>query len=115
MAPAVTTARDVRPDTLTAALLRAAELPDERGIALLDRRGRSPSRRSYQDLIASWSAAGARLAEIGVAPAEPLPIMLQTSWDFLDAWFGAVFAGAWPVALPPGGLLGGQTRCRSKQ
>ncbi len=39
---------------------------------------------------------------------ERVVVSLPTSWEWFDAWFGALHAGALPVALAPAAALGGR-------
>ena len=50
--------------------------------------------------------AAAALAEMGVAPGDRVAIVLPTSAAFMDAFFGALLAGATPVPLYPPVRLG---------
>ena len=93
------------PETLPEALVRAAERHPDRGIGLVDARGRSEGK-SFAELLTAARDTAAALAARGVAPRDPVLICLPTSWDFLDAWFGAVLAGAWPAVVAAPGALG---------
>lgn len=88
-------------------LERAAERFADRGLGLLDARGRPAERRSWREVLAAARASAGRLARHGVRPGAPVPICLPTSWEFLDAWLGALVHGAWPVAVAAPGGLGG--------
>jgi acyl-CoA synthetase (AMP-forming)/AMP-acid ligase II len=93
------------PDDLVLAWDRAARCFPGRGIALIDRRGRAGERRGYAELAARFELEARRLARRGIARGDRVLVCLGTSWEWLDAWFGAVFLGALPVALaPPEGL-----------
>ncbi len=92
-------------ETLIGALQLAAERAPTRGIGMLDGRGRPAERRTWPEVLAAATDCAARLQNLGVRTGEPVPVCLPTSWEFLDAWFGALLCGAWPVALaPPGGF-----------
>jgi len=93
-------------ETLPAALERAAKHFPDRGVAILDGRGRHQERRSYAELLDGVRTAAGRWAALGVVAGDPLMISLPTSWAFLDAWLGAVWLGALPVAIAPGGAMG---------
>ncbi len=87
------------PATLGAALERAARDPST-GIRLLDRR--------EQATWLPWSAilAGARdvaasLAALGIERGDRLGLIFPTGRELLEAFFGAVLAGAVPTCLPP--------------
>ena len=93
------------PSTLPAALRRAARHFPERGIAVLDGRGRSHERRNYPELLQAVTRSAGALAALGVEPGDRVLVALPTSWGFLEAWLGAVWLGALPVAVaPPAGL-----------
>jgi acyl-CoA synthetase (AMP-forming)/AMP-acid ligase II len=93
------------PADLVAAWRRAAECFPERGIGLVDRRGRATEWRRYPELERGFALHARRLARRGVRPGDRVLVSLGTSWEWLDAWFGALFLGALPVALaPPEGL-----------
>lgn len=89
--------------TLVELLDRAATT--EAGVTLLDGRGRPGPRRTYAELRAAARATAAKLRSAGIGERDPVFVCLPTSWEFLTTWFGALLAGAWPVAIaPPGGL-----------
>lgn len=90
-----------RVPSLIEVVYRAAERFPELGIGFLDGEGRPAERRTLPDLLRSWEVASARMARQGVRAGEPILIALPTSWAFLESWFGALFLGAWPVAIPP--------------
>lgn len=99
------------PKTLPAALRRAALHFPERGIAVLDGRGRSHERRTYPELLRSVTRAAGAYAALGVLPGDRVLVALPTSWGFLEAWLGAAWLGALPVAVaPPAGLGGGSAQ-----
>src|SRR2546423_8745869 len=50
--------------------------------------------------------AAAALASLGIRPGDRVAILLPTGVDFMDAFFGAVLAGAVPVPLYPPVRLG---------
>ncbi|RMH16494.1 MAG: fatty acyl-AMP ligase [Acidobacteria bacterium] len=95
------------PATLAEALSRAARAFPERGIAVLDGRGRRYQRRTYPEVLAGVEQTAGRWAALGVEPGERVLISLPTSWQLLDAWLGAMLRGALPVAVAAGGALGG--------
>ena len=94
------------PTNVPGLLARAASRWPERGIALVDGRGRPQGRWTYTELLAHAEAAGARLARRGVRPRDPVLVCLGTSWEFLAHWFGALLHGALPVAVAPTGSSG---------
>lgn len=93
------------PATLPAALRRAARHFSERGIAILDGRGRSHERRTYPELLRAVEHAAGAFAALGLRPGDRVLVAQPTSWAFLEAWLGAAWLGALPVAVaPPTGL-----------
>ncbi len=94
------------PSTLPQALERAAAAFPERGIAVFDSRGRKAVRRTYPELLASVRQAAGRWAASGVEPGELVMISLPTSWSWFEAWLGALWRGAIPVAVAPGAAMG---------
>jgi len=97
------------PDSLPDLLERAARAFPERGVHVLDGRGRSVTRHSFPELLERARASAKRWNGLGLQRGEPVLIALPTSWDWFDAWLGAVLLGALPVAMaPPGGLGGGE-------
>ncbi|MEU4154908.1 amino acid adenylation domain-containing protein [Actinoplanes sp. NPDC026670] len=81
--------------TLTDVLTRAATIAPGQGIVHADRFV------SYAELFADALRIGGGLREAGVSPGDPLPIVADDGADFLGLFWGAVFAGAVPVPLPP--------------
>ncbi len=94
------------PSTLQQALERAAAAFPERGIAVFDSRGRKAERRSYPELLDSVRRAAGRWAASGVEPGELVLISIPTSWSWFEAWLGALWRGAIPVAVAPGAAMG---------
>jgi acyl-CoA synthetase (AMP-forming)/AMP-acid ligase II len=93
------------PPDLVAAWRRASSHFPERGIALVDRRGRTTDRRRYPELELGFERHARRLARRGVGAGDRVMVCLGTSWEWLEVWFGALFRGALPVAIaPPEGL-----------
>ncbi len=94
------------PSTLPSALERAAAAFPERGIAVFDGRGRRSERRRYPELLDSVRRAAGRWAAAGVEPGELVLISIPTSWAWFEAWLGALWRGAIPVAVAPGAAMG---------
>jgi len=91
--------------SLPQALLTAATRRPDRGLTLLDRRGRAAESCSWAELLERARRTGARLAGLGVARGDRVLVALPTSAAWFEAWFGALFAGALPVAMaPPSGV-----------
>lgn len=94
------------PETLPQALARAARHFPERGIAVAEGRGTSSTRRSYPEVLAAVREAAGRWAAVGLGPGDRVLVCLPTSWEWLDAWLGALWLGALPVAVAPGAAMG---------
>lgn len=105
--------RDAPPTTVAGALERAAAAFSERGIAIFDRRGRRPERRTWDEILGAVRRAAGCWRSAGVGPGDRVVVVQPTSWEWLDAWLGAVWLGALPVAVAPGTPMGpaeGQVR-----
>lgn len=94
------------PLTLPEALGRAAQYFPDKGVAIFDGRGRSHERRTYGDLHDAVQRTARRWTTLGVEPGDRILIALPTSWEWLEAWFGAVLCGALPVAIARGAAMG---------
>ncbi len=94
------------PSTLIDALRRAAAVWPERGITLLDSRGRVEGRRTWPAVLEAVEAAAGRLATLGVRRGDRIVVCLPTSWPWFEVWFGAVRLGALPAAVAPPRALG---------
>jgi fatty-acyl-CoA synthase len=62
----------------------------------------------YTQLREDALAAAYRLIAAGVRPRDRIAIVAETSPEFAALFFGAVFAGAWPVPLPLPTSFGGR-------
>jgi fatty-acyl-CoA synthase len=93
------------PTNLREALRRAARDVPHRGIAIFDGRGRSFERRGYDELHRLASESAARFAGLGIGRDEPVLVALPTSWEWMEAWFGLLLRGAWPVASSGAGAM----------
>ncbi|MEM8959923.1 MAG: fatty acyl-AMP ligase [Acidobacteriota bacterium] len=93
--------------TLPNVLTRVALDHPDRGITVFDGRGRRGERRTYAELLDTVRTAAGRWAALGIRPGDRVIVALNTSWPLLEAWLGAVWLGALPVALAPGGAVGG--------
>ena len=89
--------------TLTAALRSAAQ--GEVGLTFLDVREEARSL-PFRELHQRAAAAAWSLRERGVLPGDRVALILPTGVDFMDAFFGALLAGAVPVPLYPPVRLG---------
>ncbi|HXN55841.1 MAG TPA: AMP-binding protein, partial [Myxococcales bacterium] len=92
-----------RHGTLQAALEGAAA--SDRGLVFLDAR----ERETPLPFAALWqraTRAAAALEALGIQPGDRVALILPTGTDFMDAFFGALCAGAVPVPLYPPVRLG---------
>ncbi|GEJ58488.1 AMP-binding protein [Anaeromyxobacter diazotrophicus] len=88
---------------LVALLARAARHPS--GVTFLDLRERATAL-GWGEVHARARRAAAALAARGIAPGDRVALVLRTEPAFLDAFFGALLAGAVPVPLYPPVRLG---------
>ncbi len=86
--------------SLPAALTAAAKISDGR-IGILDRRGRRADVRTHAEVLAAARDSAERLTGLGVGEGDRVIVCLPTSWQWFDAWFGALLTGAVPSAIPP--------------
>lgn len=95
-----------RPATLVDALRAAAgEHADKIGLCFVDRR-EDVTEHTWGEIAARARATAAGLHHIGVGPGDRVALVLPTSVEFFDAFFGIVLAGAIPVPLYPPVRLG---------
>ena len=80
----------------------------QRGLNFHDPRGNLARPYSYAELRADALAAAYRFIAAGVAPGDRIALIAETSPDFAALFFGAVYAGAWPVPLPLPTSFGGR-------
>jgi fatty-acyl-CoA synthase len=93
-------------DTLGDALDYAAQ--GGRGLNFHDPRGNLVRAYPYSELREDSLAAARRLIAAGVKPKDRIAIVAETSPSFAALFFGAVYAGAWPVPLPLPTSFGGR-------
>lgn len=93
------------PTTIPEILERAAIDFPNRGVGIYDGRGRQVERRTYLQFWEGARGCAARLAASGLQRREPVIIALPTSWEWLDAWWGVLLAGGWPVAASGAGAI----------
>jgi fatty-acyl-CoA synthase len=95
-----------RPATLHEALhIAATDHADRPGPSFVDRRGRVTPHR-WGEIASRAQATAGGLRSLGVRPGDRVAIVLPTSIEFFDAFFGAVLAGAIPVPIYPPVRLG---------
>ena len=92
-----------RHTTLQSALEGAAR--SRLGLAFLDAQERE-TRLSFAELHERAQKAAGGLRQMGIRPRDRVAIVLPTGPEFMDAFFGAVLAGAVPVPLYPPLRLG---------
>ena len=93
-------------DTLGEALDYAAQ--GSRGLNFHDPRGTLVRPYPFRELRADALAAARRLIARGIAPGERVALVAETSPEFAALFFGAIYAGAWPVPLPLPTSFGGR-------
>jgi len=79
-----------------------------RGLNFHDPRGGLKRPYPYRELRRDALAHARRLIAHGVKPADRVALIAETGPDFAAAFFGAVYAGAWPVPLPLPTSFGGR-------
>jgi acyl-CoA synthetase (AMP-forming)/AMP-acid ligase II len=92
------------PFTLDALLRRAAEHPDV-GLRLIGRDERE-TWTSWPEVVDRAVKTGAGIQALGVRPGDRVAMVLPTSRDFFDVFFGTLLAGGVPVPLYPPVRLG---------
>ncbi len=92
--------------TLSEALDYAAS--GGRGFNFHDARGTIKRAYSYAELRTDALDAALRLIALGIAPGDRVALIAETSPEFAALFFGAVYAGAWPVPLPLPTSFGGR-------
>jgi fatty-acyl-CoA synthase len=79
-----------------------------RGLNFHDARGTLTETYSYADLREDSLVAARRLITLGIKPGDRVALVAETGHEFAAAFFGAVYAGAWPVPLPLPTSFGGR-------
>jgi fatty-acyl-CoA synthase len=79
-----------------------------RGLNFHNARGILVRAYPYSELRRDALAAAYRLIAAGVKPRDRIAIVAETSPEFAALFFGAVYAGAWPVPLPLPTSFGGR-------
>ncbi|MFS0735526.1 fatty acyl-AMP ligase [Sphingomonas sp. 1P06PA] len=92
--------------TLGEALDYAAE--GQRGLNFHDARGALARAYPYAELRADALDAARRLVAHGIRPQDRIALIAETGPEFAALFFGAVYAGAWPVPLPLPTSFGGR-------
>jgi fatty-acyl-CoA synthase len=92
--------------TLGEALDYAAK--GQRGLNFHDPRGNLARPYPYAALRADALTAAYRLIAAGIKPGDRIALIAETSPEFAALFFGAIYAGAWPVPLPLPTSFGGR-------
>jgi fatty-acyl-CoA synthase len=79
-----------------------------RGLNFHDARGILTRAYTYAELREDALAAARRFVTLGIRPGDRIALVAETGADFAIAFFGAVYAGAWPVPLPLPTSFGGR-------
>lgn len=93
-------------DTLAEALDYAAQ--GRRGMNFHDARGSLSRAYPYSELREDALAYARRFVGLGIKPGERIALIAETGPEFAAAFFGAVYAAAWPVPLPLPTSFGGR-------
>ena len=80
----------------------------ERGLNFHDARGTLVRGYPFATLRADALVHARRLIGAGIAPGDRVALVAETGPDFAALFFGAVYAGAWPVPLPLPTSFGGR-------
>ena len=79
-----------------------------RGLNFHDARGTLTRAYPYSELRADALVEARRFITLGVKPGDRIALVAETGVEFAAAFFGAVYAGAWPVPLPLPTSFGGR-------
>jgi len=79
-----------------------------RGFNFHDARGTLTRSYTYAELCEDARLAARRLVSLGIKPGDRVALIAETGVEFAAAFFGAVYAGAWPVPLPLPTSFGGR-------
>jgi fatty-acyl-CoA synthase len=79
-----------------------------RGLNFHDARGSLIRAYPYAELRADSLAAARRFLTLGIKPGDRIALVAETGAEFASAFFGAIYAGAWPVPLPLPTSFGGR-------
>ena len=79
-----------------------------RGLNFHDPRGSLTRSYRFAELRDDAIAAAYRLVAHGIAPGDRIALVAETGPEFAALFFGAVYAGAWPVPLPLPTSFGGR-------
>ncbi|HUG44961.1 MAG TPA: fatty acyl-AMP ligase [Sphingomicrobium sp.] len=93
-------------ETLTQALDYAAL--GKKGLNFHDARGTLVSAYPFSSLREDSLANARRFLALGIRPGDRIAIIAETGAEFAAAFFGSIYAGAWPVPLPLPTSFGGR-------
>ncbi|NUR46182.1 MAG: fatty acyl-AMP ligase [Sphingomonas sp.] len=79
-----------------------------RGLNFHDARGSLASTYTYAELRKDALVAAHRFIALGIKPGDRIALVAETGAEFAAAFFGAAYAGAWPVPLPLPTSFGGR-------
>ena len=79
-----------------------------RGLNFHDPRGTLARAYPYAELHADSHDVARRLVKLGIKPGDRVALIAETGAEFASCFFGAVYAGAWPVPLPLPTSFGGR-------
>src|SRR3954462_7057327 len=79
-----------------------------RGLNFHDARGTLTRAYTFAELREDAFAVARRFVTLGIKPGERVALVAETGVEFATAFFGAVYAGAWPVPLPLPTSFGGR-------
>jgi fatty-acyl-CoA synthase len=79
-----------------------------RGLNFHDARGTLTASYPYAQLREEALVAARRFVAVGIKPGDRIALVAETGREFAAAFFGAVYAGAWPVPLPLPTSFGGR-------
>ena len=79
-----------------------------RGLNFHDARGSLTQAHSYAELREAALANAHRFVALGIEPGDRIAMVAETGPEFAACFFGAVYAGAWPVPLPLPTSFGGR-------
>lgn len=80
----------------------------KRGLNFFNARAQLVRPYPFSELRADALANAHRLVAAGVQPGDRVALIAETSADFASLFFGAIYAGAWPVPLPLPTSFGGR-------
>jgi fatty-acyl-CoA synthase len=80
----------------------------ERGLNFHDARGTLTRAYSYSELREDALDAARRFIALGIKAGDRIALVAETGAEFATAFFGAAYAGAWPVPLPLPTSFGGR-------